>query len=59
MMENGINIKTTSISFVGGGATLMKQYAGVNQRNITYIEDVRANAIGYETLAKLYMDNRK
>lgn len=59
MMENGINIKTTPISFVGGGATLMKQYAGVNQRNITYIEDVRANAIGYETLAKLYMDNRK
>ena len=57
--ENGINVKTTPITFVGGGAGLMKRYAGINQRNISYIVDVRANAIGYETLAKLYLDNRK
>ena len=57
--EKGINVKTTPITFVGGGAGLMKRYAGISQRNISYIEDVRANAIGYETLATLYLKNRK
>ena len=58
MAENGINIKTTPITFVGGGASLMRQYSGVNQRNISYIEDVRSNAVGYEELAKLYLNNK-
>ena len=57
--EKGINVKTTPITFVGGGAGLMKRYAGISQRNISYNEDVRANAIGYETLATLYLKNRK
>lgn len=57
--EKGINVKTTPITFVGGGAGLMKRYAGISQRNISYIEDVKANAIGYETLATLYLKNRK
>ena len=57
--ENGINVKTTPITFVGGGAALMKRYACIDQRNISYIEDVRANAIGYETLAILYLGRRK
>jgi plasmid segregation protein ParM len=53
--EHGINVKTTPITFVGGGAALMKRYGGIEQRNISYIEDIRANAIGYETLASLYL----
>ena len=57
--ESGINVKTTPITFVGGGAGLMKKYAGISQRNLSYIEDVRANAIGYETLAALYLNKRK
>lgn len=57
--EGGINVKTTPITFVGGGAGLMKRYAGINQRNVSYIEDVRANAVGYETLANLYISRRK
>ena len=57
--ESGINVKTTPITFVGGGAGLMKQYAGISQRNISYIEDVKANATGYETLATLYLNKRK
>ena len=57
--ESGINVKTTPITFVGGGAGLMKKYADINQRNISYIEDIRANAIGYETLSKLYLTHRK
>lgn len=55
LAERGINVKTTPITFVGGGAVLMKKYAGINQKNVSYVEDVRANAIGYETLAKLYL----
>jgi plasmid segregation protein ParM len=56
--EHGINVKTTPITFVGGGAALMKRYGGIEQRNISYIEDIRANAIGYETLAELYLSAR-
>lgn len=52
-------MKTTPITFVGGGAGLMKKYAGLNQRNISYIEDVRANAVGYETMAALYLNKRR
>lgn len=59
LVESGINVKTSPVIFVGGGASLMKKYGGIDQRNISYIEDVRANAKGYETLAKLYMNNRK
>ena len=59
LAERGINIKTTPITFVGGGAILMKKYAGINQKNVSYVEDVRANAVGYETLAQLYVNSRK
>ena len=59
LVEAGINVKTSPVIFVGGGASLMKKYADINQRNISYIEDVCANAKGYETLAKLYLNNKK
>ena len=59
LVESGINVKISPVIFVGGGAFLMKKYAGIDQRNISYIEDVCANAKGYETLAKLYMNNKK
>lgn len=59
LAERGINIKTTPITFVGGGAILMKKYAAINQKNVSYVEDVRANAVGYETLAQLYVNSRK
>lgn len=39
IVENGVNVKTTPITFVGGGVGLIKKYAGLNQRNISY--DVR------------------
>jgi plasmid segregation protein ParM len=58
LAERGINVRTTPITFVGGGAVLMKRYGGIEQRNISYIEDVKANAIGYETLAELYLSTR-
>lgn len=57
--ERGISVKTTPITFVGGGASLMKRYSGIEQRNISYIEDVKANAIGYETLAEMFINARR
>ena len=58
LLEKGINVRTTPITFVGGGANLMKRYMDPKQRNLSYITDVRANAIGYEKMAKLYLKKR-
>ena len=55
LREMGINVKTTPITFVGGGAALMKRFMGDTGKNIHFIEDVRANAIGYEILLKGYL----
>lgn len=49
-------MELTPIIFVGGGAGVMKRYGGMNQNNISYIDDVRANARGYEYLAKHYLE---
>ena len=45
----------TSVIFVGGGAGVMKQYGGLSQKNITYVEDICANAKGYEMLGNTYL----
>jgi plasmid segregation protein ParM len=49
--EYGYNLKTMPIIFVGGGAAVMKNFGGLDQRNIQYVTEVRANARGYEHLA--------
>ena len=51
--EFGYNLKTTPIIFVGGGAVVMKNYGGYDQKNIDYILDIKANARGYEQLAEI------
>ena len=57
--ETGVAVKTTPITFVGGGATLMRRYAGLDsQRNIRYIEDVRANARGYDMLLRTILKQK-
>ena len=45
----------TQIIFVGGGAGVMKRFGGLEQKNIQYIEDVKANAKGYEMLGNAYL----
>ena len=45
----------TQIIFVGGGAGVMKRFGGLEQKNIQYIEDVKANARGYELLGNTYL----
>lgn len=52
--EHGFNLATTQVIFVGGGASVMRLFGNQNdRRNISYIEDVKANAKGYETLARM------
>ena len=57
LREQGVNVRTTPITFVGGGAALMRRYGELDQKNIRYIEDIRANAKGYEKLLKAYLDS--
>lgn len=51
LKENGHDTEFEDVIYVGGGAVVMKNY-GRTGSNISYIEDVRANAIGYEYIAK-------
>ena len=54
--ELGYNMDLTPIIFVGGGATVMKRFGQMQQRNVRYIEDVRANAKGFDYLGKIYLE---
>ena len=58
LKEMGIRVKTTPITFTGGGALLMKKYAGLKDKNISYIDDIRANARGYDALARAFLKGR-
>lgn len=49
----------TEIVFVGGGANVVKRFGNYDGNNIQYIEDVKANAKGYEYLGKLYLATHK
>ena len=53
--ELGYNMDLTQIIFVGGGAGVMKRFGGLEQKNIQYLEDVKANAKGYEMLGNAYL----
>ena len=48
--EHGYNLQTTPLIFVGGGAVVMKNYGPIQQGNVTYNLDIKANARGYEYL---------
>ena len=58
LKEMEINIQTTPIYFVGGGAVVMKNYGGLNMQNVYYKQDVKSNAKGFEILAKAAMGGR-
>ena len=47
----GYNSVSRHIVYVGGGASVMKRYGRTKGRNIQYVTDVKANAIGYRYLA--------
>ena len=58
LKEMEINIQTTPIYFVGGGAVVMKNYGSLNMQNVYYKQDVKSNAKGFEILAKAAMGGR-
>lgn len=39
--EQGYNLKTIPITFVGGGAGIVKRFGNINQKNISYLEEIR------------------
>lgn len=59
LLEHGYNLEVTECVFVGGGAGVVKRYGKCSGRNIHYIDDVKANAKGYEFLGKIYLSTHK
>jgi plasmid segregation protein ParM len=53
--EQGYNLKTMHITFVGGGAVVMKRFGERHQNNIVFVEDVKANAKGFELLGNMFL----
>ena len=51
LKEHGFDTEMTPVVYVGGGAGVMKRFGSVTGRHIMHIEDVKANALGYEYLA--------
>lgn len=59
LREYKISLKTTKIVFVGGGAVVMKNFGNLQQRNISYVVDVKANAKGFEYLGKISLQKKQ
>ena len=59
LLEHGYNLEVTEIVFVGGGANVVKRFGNYDGNNIQYIEDVKANAKGYEYLGRIYLSTHK
>lgn len=57
--EHKYNLDLTPITFVGGGAMVMKLFGESNKQNIRFIEDIKANAIGYEYLANIILASER
>lgn len=51
LREIKVDLKHENIVYVGGGASVMKKYGRTKGRNIQYVTDVKADAIGYCYLA--------
>ena len=52
LRELKIDFDFTNIIYVGGGAAVMQRFGKYKGDNVRYVTDVRANAIGYQYLAK-------
>lgn len=52
-MECGYNLDMIPVYFVGGGASVMRNFGKYQKSNIHYVLDVKANARGFETMARI------
>lgn len=59
LREHGHNLDVTPVIFAGGGAAVMKRFGSREGAYIQYIEDVRANARGYEYLGRIYLASNR
>ena len=55
LRERGIDLKTSTAIFAGGGSLLLKEYIEADERIVSsiVIDSIAANAKGYEILYKL------
>ena len=60
LRERGIELKTGKVVLVGGGAILLRQYIETSGKISTpvFVEDIRANAKGYDLLCKAGIGGR-
>ncbi len=58
--ERGIDTKTSYTVFIGGGAVLLKQFLEKSDRlgKYLFIEDLKANARGYDLLYRAYKNGK-
>ena len=59
LREFKIDLKTTKVVFVGGGAVVVKNFGRLNHRNISYILDIKANAKGFEYMGRLSLQKKQ
>lgn len=54
LRQNKVNYEMTQTIFMGGGGILLKEYCRTldDIKSISYITNIKANATGYETLAR-------
>ncbi len=60
LRERQLELRTAPVVFVGGGAILLKRHIQKSGKvaHPVFVEDIRANAKGYEMLYKLSHNNR-
>jgi plasmid segregation protein ParM len=55
LIESGFDITAVPTIFIGGGAALVERNIDSSQyAKMVFVKDVKANAIAYERLAKLF-----
>lgn len=52
LSELGFDLEMMPVVYAGGSAMVMKRYGTMRGNHVHYLEDIRANARGYEYLAK-------
>ena len=52
LSELGFDLEMMPVVYAGGGALVMKRHGTVQGKQVHYLEDIRANAKGYEYLAR-------
>lgn len=52
LKQNKVSYEMIQTFFIGGGAGIIEKYGNLTEHQITFIKDIRVNAVGYEALAK-------